>query len=175
MQTPKRPRSSLPHGGPVDVRNSNAFVNLAKKARERSDLDQRLRQTLPAALREQIRLADIRHGCLVFLAPSSAWASRLRLSQAQLLAKARAMGITASSVVVKVVPPPPPGIPEPPWQSPLSPATAKHLKTAASSLSDPELRDLFLALASMAQQSDSPDKPDESPSGPPPRGPGQGP
>lgn len=160
MQPPASHRLRRPHDGPRDVRDSEAFKGLADKARERNQWDQQLRQTLPMPLRDQVRLADLQQGRLVFLAPSPAWASRLRLSQTQLLANARAMGITASSVVVKVVPPMPPEIPEPPWQSPLSPATARHLQTAAKSLSDPELRDLFLALASVASSAGSHDVPD---------------
>jgi hypothetical protein len=128
---------------------------LARRAHELDEMDRRLRQTLPSPLRDQVRLADIRDGRIVFLAPSPAWASRLRLAQAQILAAARAMGAQAGSVVVKVVPPP--AAPhEPAKRTPLSRAAAEHLETAARSLSDPELRALFLELASIAEVSDSP-------------------
>lgn len=156
MQASKNPSSRLLRRGPVDMRECGPFVALAKSARKRDELDQHLRRTLPAPLRDQLRLADFRDGRLVFLAPSPAWASRLRLAQAQILAAARAMGTQAHSVSVKVVPPSPAPIPEPPRQAPLSRASAKHLQAAARSLSDPELRDLFLALASVAEKSDSP-------------------
>jgi hypothetical protein len=130
-------------------------VALAKRAHEQDELDRQLRRTLPSPLRDQVRLADIRNGRIVFLAPSPAWASRLRLAQAQILAAARAMGAQAGSVVVKVVPPP--AAPhEPAKRTPLSRAAAEHLKTAARSLSDPELQVLFLELASIAERSDSP-------------------
>ncbi len=156
MQAPSPPSSSRTRHGPRDVRECEPFVALARMARKRDALDRRLRQTLPSPLREQVRLADLRHGCLVFLAPSPAWASRLRMAQAHILAAARAMGTKADSVVVKVSPPRAAPVQEPPRQAPLSRATARHLRTAARSLSDPELRDLFLELASVAESSDSP-------------------
>src|SRR5699024_8198578 len=92
MQAPFPPSSSRARRGPEDVRESEPFIALARKARKRDELDKRLRQTLPSPLRDEVRLADLRRGCLVFLAPSPAWASRLRMAQGQLLAAARAMG-----------------------------------------------------------------------------------
>lgn len=151
---PPSPRQS--RQGPLDVRKSGPFVALAKGARKRDELDRQLRQALPAALRDPVRLADIKDGRLTFLVPTPAWASRLRLSQAQILAAARAMGVPARSVSVKVTPPAAAPVPEPPLRTPLSPTTASHLKAAARSLSDPELQDLFLALASVAESPDSP-------------------
>lgn len=96
----------------------------------------------------------------MFLAPSPAWATRLRLAQAQLIAAARALGIQANSVGVKVIPPAADPVVEPPPRATLSPAAARHLKMAARSLSDTELQRLFLALASTAEASDSPRKTD---------------
>lgn len=142
------------------MRECGPFLALAKGARKRDELDRQLRQALPAALRDQVRLADFKNGRLVFLVPSPAWASRLRLAQTQILAAARANGAQARSINVKVVPPAAAPTPEPPRRAPLSPAAADHLKTAARSLSDPELRDLFLALASAAETSDSPHETD---------------
>lgn len=158
--SPSRTRRGPTSHGPKDVRECEPFVALASRARKRDELDRQLRQTLPSPLREQVRLADLRHGCLVFLAPSPAWASRLRMAQAQILAAARAMGTKADSVIVKVTPPDTVAQPQPPQRAPLSRATAAHLRSAARSLSDPELRDLFLELASVAELSDSPCKTD---------------
>jgi hypothetical protein len=125
-------------------------AKLAHRARELDMLDRQLRATLPVPLRDHVRLADLRDGRLVFLAPSSAWASRVRLYQAQILEAARAIGAQAHSVAVKVAPLPvePPG-PDP--LKPLSAGAARHLRAAAASLSDPTLRDLFLGLASVAE------------------------
>lgn len=128
---------------------------LKARAQVLKELDERLRQTLPPPLRGQVRLADLRDGRIVFLAPSPAWASKLRMLQNEILANARSFGAHAGSVVVKVAPPPPePKEPEP--AKPLSHTAAHHLRSAARFLSDPELRALFLELASFAEHSSSP-------------------
>jgi len=49
----------------------------------------------------------------------------------------------------------PPAAKEPARSKPLSPAAASHLKAAAASLADPEMRVLFLELASLAETADS--------------------
>nr|WP_239947495.1 DciA family protein [Dyella terrae] len=81
------------------------IASLARKARKLDALDRALRQTLPSPLREQVRFANLQDGRLIFLAPSSALAARLRLLQAQILSTARAVGTYANSVTVKVAPP----------------------------------------------------------------------
>ncbi|SDF97583.1 DciA family protein [Dyella sp. 333MFSha] len=128
-------------------------VSLATRARELDQLDRQLRATLPAPMRDQIRFADLRDGRLVFLAPSSAWASRVRLYQTQILEAARAIGAKAHSVAVKVAPLPPEEV-IPDRHKPLSTEAARHLRSAAASLSDPTLRDLFLYLALQAENED---------------------
>lgn len=153
-QPPSKPRRRATHG-PKSAADCGPIASLAARARELDGLDRRLRQSLPAVIREQVRLADVRDGRLVFLAPTPAWASRLRLSQASLLDTAQALGTRAQSVVVKVAPLPPAPA-EPAYGKPLSAAAAVHLRSAASALSDPELRDLFLSLASVAESSSSP-------------------
>jgi hypothetical protein len=75
---------------------------------------------------------------------------RLRLHQAALLAETRvALGDVVERFAVKVAP-----LPSVPAESakpkPLSAAAAAHLRTAAKSLSDPELKALYLHLASFA-------------------------
>ncbi|HEX7339412.1 MAG TPA: DciA family protein [Rhodanobacteraceae bacterium] len=134
--------------------------SLAKLARKREQMDLKLRTALPALLQDPIRLADFRNGRLVFLAPSSAWAARLRLAQPQIVAAARALGVDAVDVGIKVSPPVATRVTPPPPYTPLSPATANHLTATARTLSDPELRDLFLKLASCTEDSDSPRKAD---------------
>ena len=141
--------------GPKSLVDCGSFATLAKRAGVLEALDRALRQTLPSPLREQVRFANLRNDRLVFLASSPGWASRLRLMQTQILAAAHAIGTSASSVTVKVAPPPPAVI-EPVRSKPLSPAAATHLRAAAASLTDPELRVLFLELASLAETADSP-------------------
>jgi hypothetical protein len=141
--------------GPQALVVCGSFATLAKRAGALEALDRALRQTLPSPLREQVKFADLRNNRLVFLASSPGWASRLRLMQTQILASAHAIGTSASSVTVKVVPRPP--VAKLPDQSkPLSPAAAAHIKAAAASFTDPELKDLFMELASLAETSDSP-------------------
>ncbi|GLQ50701.1 DciA family protein [Dyella flava] len=140
--------------GPQSITDVGPVAALSKKASKLEALDRALRQTLPSPLREQVRFANFRDDRLVFLASSPAWASRLRLQQAQILAAARAIGANAGSVTVKVAPLPPPD-PQPEQSKPLSIAAALHLKAAAKSIPDPELRALFLELASVAKPADS--------------------
>ena len=149
--------------GPKSIVDCGSFATLAKKAGALEALDRALRQTLPSPLREQVKFANLRNDRLIFLASSPAWASRLRLMQTQILAAAHAIGTCASSVTVKVVPQPPVAT-APDRSKPLSPAAATHLRAAAASISDPELRVLFLELASLAETADS--RTDEAPEAP---------
>lgn len=149
MQRPVQPTSRGSGHGPKPIAECGSFAALAKKAGELDALDRALRQTLPMPLREQVRFAHLRNGRLVFLATSPAWASRLRLLQTQILASASAIGACASSVSVKVAPPLPIATP-PDRTRPLSSTAAVHLKAAAAVTTDPELRQLFQALASVA-------------------------
>lgn len=152
--SPTQATSRRAGNGPKSIVDCGSFATLAKRAGVLEALDRALRQTLPSPLREQVRFADLRNSRLVFLASSPAWATRLRLMQTQILAAAHAIGTSASSVTVKVVPQPPVVI-QPDTSKPLSTAAAAHLQAAAASFSDPELRDLFLGLASLAETTDS--------------------
>ena len=126
---------------------------LTARARALDALDHKLRQPLPDPLRHQCRLADIRAGRLVFLASSSVWAAKLRLYQAALLADARRVaGQPIEKFTVKVAPLLPLS-PEQTRRKPLSHAAAEHLKAAARSVADPELRAVYLRLASLAEDS----------------------
>src|SRR5690349_16818861 len=128
---------------------------LTARARALDALDHKLRQPLPDPLRHQCRLADIRAGRLVFLASSSVWAAKLRLQQAALMAEARKIsGQAIEKFAVKVAPLPSLS-PEQTRRKPLSHAAAEHLKAAAHSVADPELRAVYLHLASLAEDSSS--------------------
>jgi len=148
-RSPKSPSTAQSIGecGPVAA--------LVARARALDALDRQLRQPLPEALRGQCCLASVQSGRIVFLASSSAWAAKLRLYQNALIAQARVIsGLPVEKFAVKVAPLPP----RPRGQTrrkPLSTAAAEHLKTAARSLPDPELRAVFLRLASLAEKSSS--------------------
>ncbi len=146
---PSRRTDTRP-AGPRPAAECVALGALADYARALDVLDRRLRRLLPDALARETKLADVRGGRVVFLASSAAWASRLRLHQAALVAEARvALGDVVERFAVKVAPlssvPP-----ETPRHKPLSATAARHLRAAAKSLSDPELKALYLHLASFA-------------------------
>ena len=143
-------RSDTHPAGPRPALECVALGALADYARALDVLDRRLRRLLPDALARETKLADVRGGRVVFLASSPAWASRLRLHQAALVAEARvALGDVVERFAVKVAPLS--SVPaETSGPKPLSAAAAKHLRAAAKSLSDPELKALYLHLASFA-------------------------
>ena len=148
-RSPKSPSTAQSIGecGPVAA--------LVARARALDALDRQLRQPLPEALRRQCCLASVQSGRIVFLASSSAWAAKLRLQQNAILAQARVIsGLPVDKFTVKVAPLPP----RPPRQTrrkPLSTTAAEHLKTAARSIADPELRAVYLRLASLAEPASS--------------------
>lgn len=135
---------------PQALAECGSFAQLARRAHTLEALDRALRQTLPLPLRDQVRFADVRHERLVFLANSPAWASRLRLAQGQILACARAIGVAAVAIRVKVVPPAATVATPVAASMSISAAAAAHLRAAAGGLHDPELRAMFLALAAQA-------------------------
>jgi len=151
---PGRRSSKLPSTA-KSVGESGPVTALLARARALDALDRQLRQPLPEALRRQCCLASVQSGRIVFLASSSAWAAKLRPFQNAIIAQARVIsGLPVEKFAVKVAPLPP----RPRGQTrrkPLSPAAAEHLKTAARSLADPELRAVFLSLASLAEKSSS--------------------
>jgi hypothetical protein len=147
---PNRPRTRKP-GSPQPIGETSPVATLAQKARALDALDRQLRQSLPEPLRRHVRMADIGPKRLVFLADSSAWASKLRFHQTALLTLARQVsGLPANQFAVKVAPLPP--VPqEQIRRSPLSRTAADHLTAAARSIADPELKAVYLQMASLAE------------------------
>lgn len=148
QRRPGKPRSR--NDGLRPPLDSPALAGLLDHARNLDALDKALRDTLPAALADRCRLANAPEARIVFLASSPSVAARLRLLQPQLLDTAnRVTGRRFDALTVKVAPARPvPPDPEP--RKPLSQAAAAHLGETAAFLTDPELRDLFLRLASLA-------------------------
>ena len=135
---------------PATATSDPVFLALIERARFLDALDSELRDALPPQLASRCRLANAYDTRLVFLASSSLVAARLRLLQNELLQCAnRKSGVRYEKLTVKVAPVPPVP-PETAPQKPLSNAAASHLTQAARLLADPELRDLFLRLASLA-------------------------
>jgi hypothetical protein len=155
VMPPNRRNQRMSSPGPKAAGACIALGTIAEYARALDALDARLRRLLPEPVAAECRLADVRNGRVVFLATSSIWASRVRLHQAALLAEARvALGDSIDLFAVKVAP----RSPVPPDASrrkPLSATTIRHLRTTATTLSDPEIAALLLNLASVAED-DSP-------------------
>ncbi|MFA5684903.1 MAG: DciA family protein [Lysobacteraceae bacterium] len=144
-----QPDSAKPFRAPVDLLGTPDLAKLVDRIRWLEALDRRLRQSLPASLASQCRLANVREDRLVFLVQAPVWKARLRLHTDVLLDAARAAGLDIRTLTVKVatMPPVPPG--EAP-HTPLSAAARDALRAAAATTDDPELRDRLLALASLA-------------------------
>ena len=150
-----RPRSTRPRTS-KSIGECSPVAALAQRARALDALDRQLRQPLPEPLRRHVQLADISADRLVFLASSSVWASKLRFFQTAILANARQVsGLPTAKFTVKVAPLPPVP-PEQIRRKPLSRATAEHLKAAARSVADPELKAVYLQMASLAEDSSPP-------------------
>ncbi|MBD8873432.1 DUF721 domain-containing protein [Rhodanobacter sp. DHB23] len=140
---------AAPSRGPQALGACGSFASLANRAAALDAMDRALRQTLPMPLRDEVRFANLRGGRLLFLASSPAWATRLRLLQAQILAAARSLDIRAETIGIKVSPLPQIAL-EPERTRTLSPAAASHLRAAAAAAVDPEWKELFGKLAGLA-------------------------
>jgi len=144
MQPPKPPYRSA-----LSAALAGDSGHLIERAMLLQALDRRLRQSLPEPLASHVRLGNLRDGRLVFLADSPLWRERLRLHAGVLLDTARAAGIPATTVVVKVATmrPVPPDVAPP---AHLSQAAREVLLAAAAATRDEELKSHLLRLASMA-------------------------
>jgi hypothetical protein len=122
---------------------------LIARAQMLGRLDQVLRQTLPPAMANQCRMANVDKDKLVFLVSAPIWKNKLRLMADALLGAAAAAGHPARALVVKVVPDlaaPPSAAPV---GKPLSQAVRDSLRATAQSVNDPDLRAQLLKLASL--------------------------
>ena len=124
---------------------------MIRRARELDRLDRLLRQSLPAAVAENSRLANVDQDRLVFLVNAPVWKSKLRLLADVLLDAAAAVGHPARALVVKVVPNLSliPDVPGPVAGKPLSEVVRESLRATARSVEDPDLRAQLLKLASL--------------------------
>ena len=123
--------------------------HLIERAMQLHALDRQLRQSLPEPLASHVKLGNLRDDRLVFLADAPVWKARLRLYADILVDAARAAGIRASGITVKVAtmqPVPPDAAP----LSPLSPSARETLRAAAAATQDEELKSRLLQLASLA-------------------------
>lgn len=149
-------RGSAPAALPrqaLQALEGSGLASLVERARWLDALDPLLRQCLPATLAGQCKLANVDDMNLVFLVNAPVWKAKLRLHADALLDAAAAAGLKARTLVVKVSPPVP-DIPSGTGNArPLSEAVRDSLRATAQSVSDPELRDQLLRLASHARHS----------------------
>ncbi len=140
-------------GRPQRLEDCLGIAALSRHASWLASLDQALRTTLPKMMQTQVRLAAVQGRRLVFLAPSPAWASRLRTLQQPIFAAARSLGLEVDAISVKMATWTAPEMEDTRPRKSLSSASARHLAAAASHLSDPQLRKMFLDLAARSSGS----------------------
>lgn len=126
------------------------MADLAARARELDLLSRRLVPLLPVPLREHVQYAALRNDRVLLLVESPIWATRVRMDQRRILDAAHELGLAATSVTTKVVPIQAPHA-QPIAVRPPSPHAAEHLRAAAATMTDPELRAMFVALADLAE------------------------
>lgn len=142
--------ASRRHGTAVSVADCLRDTEVAARGMHLADVNRRLRQSRPDTFTGEVVLADVRNGRALFLAPSSARAARLRQNQRLLRDLLLAEGEQVDVVTVKVAQPQ--RVPLAPTdRKPLSAATARHLRSIAASLEDPELKAGLMKLASLAE------------------------
>ncbi|HEX5757353.1 MAG TPA: DciA family protein [Arenimonas sp.] len=132
----------------LEAATDPGLARVIERAQWLDALDQRLRQTLPAALAAQVRLANVSDKTLVFLASSPVWKARLLQATQTLESAADAAGLPGRALLVKVSPAAW-ALPAPaPSGKPLSEAARASLRATAQSIADPDLRAQLLRLAS---------------------------
>lgn len=145
-------RSALPPRA-LEALAGTGLANLVERARWLDALDPVLRQSLPATLADQCKLANVDDKHLVFLVSAPVWKAKLRLHADALLDAAAAAGLKARTLVVKVSTPVPVVPAGTGSAKPLSEAVRDSLRATAQSVSDPELRAQLLRLASLTRSS----------------------
>lgn len=145
MQSP--PRSTFRTA--LTAALSSGSGHLVERAMQLAALDRQLRQSLPESLASHAWLGNLHAGRLVFLVDSPIWVRRLHEHAGVLLHAARAIGVQADGIDVKVAT----MRPAPTDMAPaarLSTTARDTLRSAAAATRDEELRSLLLHLASMA-------------------------
>jgi len=137
----------------LDALSGTGLAGVVERARWLAALDPVLRQSLPATLADQCRLANVDDKNLVFLVSAPVWKAKLRLHADALLGAAAAAGLKARSLVVKVAPPEPANPSGPGHSKPLSEAVRDALRTTAHAVSDPGLKAQLLRLAASPRSS----------------------
>lgn len=120
---------------------------ISAKARQLTDLTQRIRACLPADLADHCRVIGLREGCLRLAAESPAWAARLRFQAPRLVQQLRQRGAaTLHTVQVQIAPAAAPRTP--PSRKPrMTAENARLLEQTARAIEDPGLARALTRLA----------------------------
>ncbi|MGH8124917.1 MAG: DciA family protein [Rhodanobacteraceae bacterium] len=148
--SPARPLPPRDTHGPTPISQCAPVADLAARAHQIDHISQRIVPLLPSPLREHVVFAGLRNDRVLLLVESSAWATRARVQQTRILAAVHSLGLAASSVTARVAP-----LTTSSGDSvalpALTPRAAQTLRAAASAVTDPDLRTLFLGLAAHAE------------------------
>ena len=93
---------SNPEQTALSALNSSGLAALIQQADKLATLDQNLRRSLPAALAKHCRLAHCDTHKLVFHVSNPVWKNKLRLHSQEILGYARALGLHAQEIRIKV-------------------------------------------------------------------------
>jgi hypothetical protein len=117
------------------------------RANTQSELLGLVRAALPPELALRCLGATLAQDCLTIVAPSSAWASRLRYSSAAIQAHLHGAGVTVARLVVKISPQRSVKVREMPKPKAISSSSASSLRHAAACVDDDELATALRRLA----------------------------
>ncbi|MGH8216154.1 MAG: DciA family protein [Rhodanobacteraceae bacterium] len=148
--SPAKPLPTRDTHGPTPLSQCGPVADLAARARDVDLMSQRIVPCLPTPLRGHVGFAGLRNDRLLLLVESPAWATRVRMDQAHILAAVHSLGLAASSVTAKVAPCLAPSG-DSATARPMSSRGAQTIRNAASAIADPELRACFLELAARAE------------------------
>jgi hypothetical protein len=145
-RTPRSIAQILEQVGNSDLRT------LSVRSRLAADLERQVLACLPAELAGQCRVGGVSEGCLRLLAPTPAWAARLRFEAPRLVKSLLQQGATAiRSVDVRIAPPATPRV-APERHIRMSPDNARLLEQTARAISDPRLAQALARLARRGRQ-----------------------
>ena len=142
---------------PLSVRrvleSNEQFTRLLQRARENQHNTERVQRLLPTDLARHLSAALFKEDRLVLLTTSPVWASRLRFAEPGLRASLNHVG----EIRVKVLPMS--GTARPPMHDrpgvrTLSARSAEQIRTIAAAVSDPQLSQALLHLATHNEEED---------------------
>jgi hypothetical protein len=136
------------------LRDSHRYEQLVTHGRLLERLTRLVREALPSPCDQHCRVASIKQNTLVLSADTPAWSARLRFHMPQvmrILQDRHGMAFHSTRILVASPRASTPEIPKP--RAALSEKSADLLRTAANSVSDPELRAALLRLSRRGHRS----------------------